>query len=384
MSNSPIKLLSISHSCVISDYRQRYRELKALAGENLSLELWIPQHWQQFNREIYAEKTELESFSVRVQQPWHLPFGPHGLRNLFHTYNGLSKAIDRFQPDIVEIWAEPFSLLAAHVAHLCAKTKKKTTFIFFSAQNLPRSFPFPFSWFENHTYARAHFCWAMSQEVSAELTRRGYQGERLVLPLGIDPNVFKPREQHKEGALTIGFVGRLSREKGIMDFCQACLELQGDFRVLIVGQGNMESEVLQKMATKIAVGKAKILPKLDRDAMPAIMASLDILVVPSRTVEGVWKEQFGRVIVEAMACRVAVLGSDSGEIPNVVADSSCVFPEGDVHDLVKKLTHLIDDSTRLDHIKEQGLIKSMKEYTWRSIAKRQWSVYQKLLKDSSL
>lgn len=54
--------------------------------------------------------------------------------------------------------------------------------------------------------------------------------------------------------------------------------------------------------------------QVDSEAMPAFYQQLDVLVLPSRTLAH-WKEQFGRVLTEAMACAVAVIGSDSGEIP---------------------------------------------------------------------
>ena len=47
------------------------------------------------------------------------------------------------------------------------------------------------------------------------------------------------------------------------------------------------------------------------------------------------KEQFGRVLVEAMACEVPVIGSSSGEIPTVVGDAGLVFPEGDAAGLAR-------------------------------------------------
>ena len=62
--------------------------------------------------------------------------------------------------------------------------------------------------------------------------------------------------------------------------------------------------------------------------MPAYLGQLDVLAVPSRTLPN-WKEQFGRVLIEAMACEVAVVGSDSGEIPNVIGSAGLVFPEDD-------------------------------------------------------
>ena len=47
-----------------------------------------------------------------------------------------------------------------------------------------------------------------------------------------------------------------------------------------------------------------------------------------------WKEQFGHVIIEAMACKVPVIGSDSGEIPHVIGDAGLIFPEGNDADFI--------------------------------------------------
>ena len=64
--------------------------------------------------------------------------------------------------------------------------------------------------------------------------------------------------------------------------------------------------------------------------MAAGYAQLDVLVLPSHTTP-TWKEQFGRVIVEALWCGVPVVGSDSGEIPWLIelTGGGLVFPEGD-------------------------------------------------------
>jgi glycosyltransferase involved in cell wall biosynthesis len=63
---------------------------------------------------------------------------------------------------------------------------------------------------------------------------------------------------------------------------------------------------------------------------------MDVLVVPSKTVPS-WKEQFGRVVVEALACGVPVIASDSGELPNLVNETGggWLFREGDARHLAK-------------------------------------------------
>jgi glycosyltransferase involved in cell wall biosynthesis len=69
---------------------------------------------------------------------------------------------------------------------------------------------------------------------------------------------------------------------------------------------------------------------------------MDVLVLPSRTMP-TWKEQFGRVLIEAMACGVPVIGSDSGEIPTTIGEAGMVFSEGDADGLAAQIARLYND-----------------------------------------
>ncbi len=66
------------------------------------------------------------------------------------------------------------------------------------------------------------------------------------------------------------------------------------------------------------------------------MNAIDVFVLPSRTTPR-WKEQFGRVIIEAQACGTPVIGSDSGAIPEVVGKGGWIVPERDPPGLANAL-----------------------------------------------
>jgi len=74
---------------------------------------------------------------------------------------------------------------------------------------------------------------------------------------------------------------------------------------------------------------------------------MDILVLPSETRPN-WKEQFGRVLIEAMACGACVVGSDSGEIPTLIKASGGgrVFPEANPSALADVLQEMIADENQ--------------------------------------
>ncbi len=95
--------------------------------------------------------------------------------------------------------------------------------------------------------------------------------------------------------------------------------------------------------------------------------ALDALVLPSES-SPTWKEQFGHVLIEAMACGVPVIGSDSGAIPEVIGTAGLVFPEGDSQALRVELQRLVNDPDLRKHLSRRGRERVLGNYTYRQIA----------------
>jgi hypothetical protein len=105
---------------------------------------------------------------------------------------------------------------------------------------------------------------------------------------------------------------------------------------------------------------------------------MNVLVLPSLTTPG-WVEFFGRVLVEAMACEVPVIGSDSGEIPNVIGDAGLIFHEGEADDLRDKLLLLAHDENLQLELAERGKKRAVEKYSWEQIAADTYEVYTSLM-----
>ena len=84
------------------------------------------------------------------------------------------------------------------------------------------------------------------------------------------------------------------------------------------------------------------------------------------------------MIIEAMACKVPVIGSDSGEIPNVIKDDGLVFAEGDAAALAEKIALLMDQPEQRSELAERGYARAMREYTNDALAKRLLEFYTTL------
>ena len=108
------------------------------------------------------------------------------------------------------------------------------------------------------------------------------------------------------------------------------------------------------------------------------MNALDALVLPSRTTPR-WKEQFGRVIIEAQACETPVIGSSSGAIPDVVGPGGLIFPEGDAAALALAMTALHADPQKARELGKLGRRQAEEHYTWERVAQRMWEIYSEVL-----
>jgi glycosyltransferase involved in cell wall biosynthesis len=126
-----------------------------------------------------------------------------------------------------------------------------------------------------------------------------------------------------------------------------------------------------------------ILPRVSFDLpipstqMPYYYSGLDVLVLPSRTRPN-WKEQFGRVLIEAMACQVVVVGARCGAIPEVIGDAGLTFTEGDPADLRTQLQTLLGNSALRLELAHQGRQRVLDHFTQSRIATRTVEIYRGL------
>ena len=124
-------------------------------------------------------------------------------------------------------------------------------------------------------------------------------------------------------------------------------------------------------------GRVHILEPKRSEEMPNYLNCMDVLAVPSLTTMD-WKEQYGRVVAEAMACGVPVVGSDSGAIPEVVDSAGWIVPEGDVAALAEALHDAIFGEKRQSLI-QQGLQRAEEELSVRAMSRQLIPFYDRVL-----
>jgi glycosyltransferase involved in cell wall biosynthesis len=290
---------------------------------------------------------------------------------------------------IVHCWEEPYVAAGGQVA---LWAPKGTPLIFYSCQNLHKRYPPPFQGLEQFAMSRAAGWTCIGRSVEENLaTRPGYRGlPRARIPLGTDTEKFRPDPIRGEtvrarlgwgssGPPIVGYLGRFVAEKGLAVLQRALDQVHTPWRALFVGAGPGEGDL--RAWAKRWGDRVRICNDVGHEDVPAYLNAMDVLCAPSQTARH-WKEQFGRMLIEAFASGVAVIGSDSGEIPHVIQDAGLVVGESDDAGWGRALGTLLEDRGRRAELVAMGLARAHAEFAWPVVAARHLAFFESLLGSS--
>lgn len=365
-----MRVVILSKALVAGAYQRKLEEIARLGVELTAL---VPPGW----REPRVGMQRLERRYTSGYTLECLPIALNGRHHL-HFYPTLGRALRRLRPEVLHIDEESFNLATFQAMRLGVALGARCCF--YNYANIDRYYPPPFNLFERYSYRHAAHAIAGNQEAAAIIRRHGYTGPISVIPqFGVDPELFAPAPRPADDAqpFTVGYLGRLVPEKGLLDLVEAVAGLP-EVRLRLVGDG-VQRPAIERRAAQLGLGsRLSILPAVSSSEVPAALRALDALALPSRTTRN-WKEQFGRVLVEAMSCGVPVIGSSSGEIPNVIGDAGLVFPEGDVAALRERIGRLAASPELRADLARRGRERALAEFTQAAVARRHVEVYAAML-----
>lgn len=369
----PLRLLIVSHSCILPVNRRIYEVLAKQT--DFLIHLLLPsQYTSDFDgRRLVLTQPQVPGIQTSVG---HTILTGHGSSYMYRS--GLRRAIRDFRPDVLFLDEEPWSLVALQT--LACLRGERSRLAFYTKQNLHLGLPPPFRQIQAWTFRRTALAFAISQEAVEVLRWKGYAGPTSILPHGVDLELFRPGEggrvRAQEGltGLVFGYFGRLVPEKGVRDFVEAALRFLGDggqraATFFLVGSGPERDWLVQRVAQSPYADRFVFREKVGHDEVGNYLAACDVVVVPSRTVPR-WKEQFGRVIIEALACGVPVIGSNSGEIPALIRATAggLTFPEGDPRALADRMEGLWRDPAMRCDLAERGRSTVVAKYSLEAVA----------------
>jgi glycosyltransferase involved in cell wall biosynthesis len=218
-----------------------------------------------------------------------------------------------------------------------------------------------------------------NEDAKRILHEQGFENPVRVLPqLGIDLfEGVKPRERTSKW-FKIGYAGRITEEKGVLDLVEAAAAMHDRENVVLyfVGAGDALGDV--KRLAVVRDVRLEHHPAVRNEELHSHLAKMDVLVLPSRSTVD-WVEQFGHILLEAMAAGVPVVGSSSGEIPNVIGDAGIVFPEQNISELSNALEKLSRDEAARLELASRAISRIRDRFTHDMIAQKQIEFYKTLL-----
>jgi L-malate glycosyltransferase len=303
------------------------------------------------------------------------------------AFRGLQAEIADFRPDIVLVENEPWSWLRWQARWSSWRVVPKAKFAEFTWENVERS-GFK-GWVLQRIYQVAAATGGLiicgNQEARRLCIQAGFpEHEAIVAPqlgISIDDHPHATSSEREEwrlnfgwdaNATVLGFCGRLVEEKGLLELVEATKLLREKYPnlyLVIVGEGELR-KILE--AQDSSGNWLKVLPSVPHEAIPSFLNKLDFFILPSKplkTNDGrVWEEQFGHVLIEAMACGTLTLGSDSGAIPEVLDDPSVTFKHSDVSDLANRIEYWLSDQSLRRAKAEEQREQSSQKWTHEAIA----------------
>ncbi|WP_322802450.1 glycosyltransferase [Thermoflexus sp.] len=368
MSASVIRVLHIAR------YRapSMERKLEWMAAQP-GLAFWLvrPAVWQDEYGKIPVNPV-VPGCSVLRVPIWGRMNDPH--RALYRT---LTFGMRVIQPHIIHAEEEPDSLAALQIILARRWFAPRAKLILHTWQNVHR----PKKWYvrlvTQIALREADAILCASRGAVQVLREMGYPGPAEVIPpIGVDTRIFRPMERRTDPTtFRVAYAGRFVPEKGLDVLLQAVALLGPGVELWLIGEGP-QRVALQALARDLGIGeRVRWIPPVAPEQMPEILAQVDVVVLPSRTTR-VWKEQFGRILVEAMACGVPVVGSDSGAIPEVVGEAGLIFPEGDAQALAVCLERLRQFHDLRAEYRAKGLERA-RLYSQETVAAQTVGVYRR-------
>ena len=174
------------------------------------------------------------------------------------------------------------------------------------------------------------------------------------------------------------FVGRISRQKGIIQLLEAMEEIDRVHLVLCASSPDtpeLENEVREKVEANFRI--KWINEMISKDKVIQLYSHATAFVCPSIY------EPFGIINLEAMACQTPVIASRVGGIKEVVLDgeTGLLVSPGDSKELAAKIKLVLEDPELVAKFKEKGRRRVESYFSWESIAKRTVELYGQLSRE---
>lgn len=369
-----MKVLVVSHSYIVEENRKNLVAMLADNTVKAVIPSWV--HDRVLGR-LYPEKSETVSIFKRIALP--------RVQFLLATLNmGMLK----FKPDVIHIEYDPwtpifwqsylYKVMFAPKAKLVC-TVKKNTF-----RKLPPLLQFLKNGVSNFFIKRVDHFIAVNEGVKSIYKShfKVLEADITVLQhLGVDSSLFRPERddaKQEDGTIVVGFCGRIDEHKGVEDLVEAVkvLIMSGtSCKLRLLGRGGLSDHF-----KTLGYEWLEVVEPVPHHEVADFMRSLDIFAMPARITPD-HEEHDGHALMEAMACGVACLGTNSGVIPELLSQGAGrIVKEQDIEALSQELFKLASDKSFRESLALKAAQKVDHNYSIEAIATKRIEIYKGLFR----
>ncbi len=372
-----MKLLYIGHTYSIRANQAKIAQLARLPGVEVTLV--TPDKWRGPLYDHTADPFE-QHFTENVVHH-RLPILLAGKEGAYFYRSQLFSIVASLQPDIVHVEQGAHAISYAQTLLALKRFSPHSKATFFTWWNLPYTLTGLRAKIEPFNLKHSACAVTGNEAARSILICRGFERPIRVIPqLGVDLADYddqKPRVRDPS-RFVVGYVGRVTEEKGVIDLVEAIGKSAERSRIILsVVGGGPALDLVKQRAHELNV-QLRLHSAVRNEEVPEHLKTLDALVLPSRSTEA-WVEQFGHILIEAMAAGVPVIGSSSGEIPNVIGSGGRIYPEGKVEALASLLDALATHEKIRAGLSKKGRERVEHEFTHARIAEKQYALYEWML-----
>lgn len=368
----PLRVVRIAHASLTPALRGRERGL-AKRFPQIEMEVITPPRWCETNVDVETVPDDL--FPVRTARTF---FSKH-IQLFAYDPFPIIEVLRRHKPHIIDMDHEPYSVQCAEIITLRNLFAPNTPIVMQTAQNILKNYPPPFSLLEKRAFREIAGAYMCSETVREVLKTKGFRKPIQIAYFGVDMEAFQPVERPDDEPFTIGYIGRLMPPKGVLVLVDALAQIKAEnWRFLVVGDGTERPTMERKLAEHGLLDRCDFVGAVQYEETPKYFQKIDVLAMPTITTPK-FREQFGRVLIEAMACNVPVVGSTCGAIPEVIGEAGIVVAENDAAALANGLRRLIRDTDLRKTLSSAGRRRVQENFTWERVAEQIFSLYEQVL-----
>lgn len=338
-----MNILVIGHSYVVDSNRQFWNQVTQ--NENATVDIIVPRHWESnlIKKLSYNYNQATDSHFNKI-----FPIGCFFKGNAslyFFNWYYIFKIFFAKKYDLIFVFQETWAFSVAQVSFIkFLSPNRKSLYYLAVCQNIIKpqlKWVIPWEKLITKNIDKILYC---TKEILDVLKWKNINTKTSFFPFSYDQDIYNFATKPLGEEIVIGYLGRLSEEKGILCLVNACKRLIREnvkIKLLLGGNGPLKDNISEEFIEFVGPFK--------HTEAHHFYQQVNIFVLPSET-RKFWKEQFGRVIIESIASGTPVIGSNSGAIPEVlsVLHFDYIFNEGDHEDLSRVIKKLVNDMEQKD------------------------------------